>query len=154
MNIWKEAKKVHLNITFECQYKFIIETSDEIDREVKQNLLYFIDFIESEYSLKTPLSIELFNKDYLIDRTGKKVGYIFYWPDFKKYPNVYSEDQLPNIELPVSKRKCSVDEILTSFIEALSMYFAWCLNIMHDNYEVDNSVVDAILKEYRRKYPF
>ena len=48
----------------------------------------------------------------------------------------------------------SKDEILTSFIEALSMYYAWCLNIMHDNYEVDNSLVDAILKEYRRKFLF
>ena len=154
MNIWKEAKKVHLNITFECSYKFIVETNGDIDREVKQNILNFMDFIESEYSLKTPLNIELFDKDYLVDRTGKKVGYIFYWPDFKKYPNIYSEDEFPSIELPVSKNKWSVDEILTSFIEALSMYYAWCLNIMHDNYEVDNSLVDAILKEYRRKYPF
>ena len=48
----------------------------------------------------------------------------------------------------------SKDEILTSFIEALSMYYAWCLNIMHDNYEVNDSLVDSILKEYRRKYPF
>ena len=48
----------------------------------------------------------------------------------------------------------SKDEILTSFIEALSMYYAWCLNIMHDNYEVDNSLVDSILKEYRRKFSF
>ena len=56
MNIWKEAKKVHLNITFECSYKFIVETSGDIDREVKQNLLNFMDFIESEYSLKTPIN--------------------------------------------------------------------------------------------------
>lgn len=113
-----------------------------------------MDFIELEYSLKTPLNIEFFNKYYLIDQTGKKVGYIFYWPDFKKYLSIYSEDELPHIELPVSKSKWSVDEILTSFIEALSMYFAWCLNIMHDNYEVDNSLVDSIFKEYRRKYSF
>ena len=154
MNIWKEAKKAHLNIAFECSYKFIVETNGDIDREVKRNLLNFMDFIESEYSLKTPLHIVFFNKDHLIDRTGKKVGYIFYWPDFKNYPNIYSKDELPSIELPVSKNKWSVDEILTSFIEALSMYYAWCLNIMHDNYEVDNSLVDAILKEYRRKYTF
>lgn len=65
MNIWKEAKKVNLNITFECEYKFIVETDSDIDREVKQNLLNFIDFIESEYSLKTPLNIKFFNKDFL-----------------------------------------------------------------------------------------
>ena len=111
-------------------------------------------FIEEEYSLKTPLNIEYINKDYLLDRTGKKVGYIFYWSDFKNYPNIYSEDELPNIELPVSNGKWSVDEILTSFIETLSMYYAWCLNIMHDNYEIDKSLVDVILKEYRKKYPF
>ena len=57
MNIWKEAKKVHLNITFECSYKFIVETNGDIDREVKQNIL---NYIESEYSLKTPLNIEFF----------------------------------------------------------------------------------------------
>ena len=74
--------------------------------------------------------------------------------DFKNYPNIYSEDEFPSIELPVSKNKWSVDKILTSFIEALSMYYAWCLNIMHDNYEVDNSLVDSILKEYRRKFSF
>ena len=95
-------KKAHLNIAFECSYKFIVETNGDIDREVKRNLLNFMDFIESEYSLKT-LHIAFFNKDHLIDRTGKKVGYIFYWPDFKNYPNIYSGDELPNIELPVSK---------------------------------------------------
>ena len=78
MNIWKEAKKAHLNIAFECSYKFIVEINGNIDREVKRNLLNFMDFIESEYSLKTPLHIAFFNKDHLIDRTGKKVGYIFY----------------------------------------------------------------------------
>ena len=52
MNIWEEAKKVHLNIAFECSYKFIVETKGDIDREVKRNLLNFMDFIESEYSLK------------------------------------------------------------------------------------------------------
>ena len=30
MNIWKETKKVHLNITFECSYKFIVETNGYI----------------------------------------------------------------------------------------------------------------------------
>ena len=154
MNIWKEAKTVNLNIVFECEYNFIVENKGDIDKEVKQNLLNFMTFIEEEYSLKTPLNIEYINKDYLLDRTGKKVGYIFYWSDFKNYPNIYSEDELPNIELPVSKGKWSVDEILTSFIEALSMYYAWCLNIMHDNYEIDKSLVDVILKEYRKKYPF
>ena len=148
------SKKSISKYTFECSYKFIVETNGDIDREVKQNILNFMDFIESEYSLKTPLNIDFFDKDYLVDRTGKKVGYIFYWLDLKKYPNIYSEDEFPSIELPVSKNKWSVDEILTSFIEALSMYYAWCLNIMHDNYEVDDSLVDSILKEYRRKYPF
>ena len=92
------SKKSISKYTFECSYKFIVETNGDIDRKVKQNLLNFMDFIESEYSLKTPLHIEFFNKDYLIDRTGKKAGYIFYWPDFKKYPNIYSEDEFPSID--------------------------------------------------------
>ncbi len=111
-----------------------------------------MDFIESEYSLKTPLNIEFFDNDYLVDRTGK-VGYIFYWRTLKTI-QIYSKDELPSIELTISKNKWNVDEILTSFIEALSMYYTWCLNTMHDNYESIDSLVDAILKEYRRKYPF
>ena len=90
----------------------------------------------------------------MIDRNGKKVGFIFYWSDFKNYPNIYTEDDLPIIELPVNNDKWSMDEIITSFIEALTMYWAWCLNIMSDEYITDNSLVDSILMEYRRQYPF
>ena len=31
----ERSKKVYLNITFECSYKFIVETNSDIDREVK-----------------------------------------------------------------------------------------------------------------------
>lgn len=154
MNIWKEAQKVKLNITFECKYEFDISFDDDINREVKKNLTNLMNFIETHYSLKTPLYVEFINKEYIIDKTGKKVGYIFYWDDFKNYPNIYNEEQLPNIELPVNNNKWTVDEILTSFIEALTMYFAWCLNIINDGYNVDNSLVDSILEEYRREYLF
>lgn len=117
-------------------------------------MINFIEFIETVYPLKTPLNIELYNKDHLIDQTGKKVGFIFLWSDFKNYPNIYTKEELPIIKLPVSNVKWSIDEIITSFIEAMSMYFAWCLNIMTDDFKVDNSLVDSILCEYRKKYPF
>lgn len=154
MNVWKEAKKVNINITFDCVCEFKFELDENINKIVKKELANFMDFIESTYPLKTPIIVSFYNRDKLIDRNGKKVGFIFYWSDFKNYPNIYTEDDLPIIELPVNNDKWSMDEIITSFIEALTMYWAWCLNIMSDEYITDNSLVDSILMEYRRQYPF
>lgn len=154
MNVWKKAKKVNINITFDCVYEFDFELDENINKIVKKELANFMDFIESTYPLKTPIIVSFYNRDKLIDQNGKKVGFIFYWSDFKNYPNIYTEDDLPIIELPVNNDKWSMDEIITSFIEALTMYWAWCLNIMSDEYITDNSVVDSILMEYRRQYPF
>ena len=154
MNVWKEAKKVNINITFDCVCEFEFELDENINKIVKKELANFMDFIESTYPLKTPIIVSFYNRDKLIDRNGKKVGFIFYWSDFKNYPNIYTEDDLPIIELPVNNDKWSMDEIITSFIEALTMYWAWCLNIMSDEYITDNSLVDSILMEYRRQYPF
>ncbi len=150
MNVWKEAKKIvinsHLDITNEFKYEVVDDVSDEMVNE----LIKFMDYVEANYNIATPIDVLFINQDYLIDRNNKQVGYIFYYPDFKKYPNIYTVDDIPIIELPVKEGKWSKDEILTSFIEALTMYFVWIMNRLDDEYEVDDSVVDYILEQYKK----
>ena len=44
-----------------------------------------------------------------------------------------------------------MEEILASFIEAISSYFAWILNIIPDGYHPDSDDTEEILQEYLRQ---
>ena len=45
------------------------------------------------------------------------------------------EEDIPVIELPVRTEHSSMEQILTSFIEAISYYFAWLTNRLDDGFE-------------------
>ena len=62
---------------------------------------------------------------YLVDKTGKRVGYKFYWADWNPYPVIENPDDIPVIELPVRMEHSSIEEILFSFIRAISLYYTW-----------------------------
>ena len=79
---------------------------------------------------------------------GKQVGYLFYWSDFDTCPIFENIDNIPEIRLPVRTEKSTMEEILTSFIEAITCYFAWICNEISENYVPNEKEVEEILQEY------
>ena len=68
------------------------------------------------------------------------------------YPAFYNWDDIPVIELPVRMEHWTLEEILTSFIEAISQYFAWLTNTIADDTEPDEREVEEVLQAYLRDY--
>jgi hypothetical protein len=52
------------------------------------------------------------------------------------------------IELPVRTENWTMEEILASFMEAISCYFAWLTNQMEEGFEPDLEQVEEILQKY------
>ncbi len=73
---------------------------------------------------------------------------MFYWVDFNTYPVFNNRDDIPQIRLPVRTEHSTIDEILTSFIEAITNYYAWICNEMSEGYKIDEGEVEEILQAY------
>ena len=146
-NIWNQIKnKQILNCNLEIKKEFITYFDKKINEELKTKLLSFITWVEDIYGLQCPIYIDFEYKNYLYTRERKRVGYLFYWDDFKDYPNIISNEDLPVIVLPVKDDYYTFEEIIGSFVEALTDYYKWCLNI--EMKEIDNKETDIILNEY------
>ena len=52
------------------------------------------------------------------------------------------------IELPVRTEHYRIEEILRSFIEAISHYFAWLTNQLDESFQPDEDEVEKILQAY------
>lgn len=74
--------------------------------------------------------------------------YRFYWADFAEYPVFDNPDDIPVIELPVRMEHWTLEEILTSFIEAISQYYTWLMNGSVKDYIGDETEVDEVLQAY------
>lgn len=57
-------------------------------------------------------------------------------------------DDIPVIELPVRTEYWTIEEILTSFIEAITQYFTWLTNSITDVAKPDESEVEEVLQTY------
>ena len=146
-NIWNQIKnKQILNCNLELKNEFITYFDKKINNELKTKLLSFVTWVEKVYGLQCPIYIDFEYKNYLYTRERKRVGYLLYWDDFKDYPNITNTEELPVIVLPVKDDYWTFDEIIGSFVEALTHYYKWCLNI--EMKETDNKEIDLILNEY------
>ncbi|MBQ7325039.1 MAG: hypothetical protein IJW98_04795, partial [Clostridia bacterium] len=101
------------------------------------------------YRIPITLWVDFEYKHYLIRRDGKRVGYLFYWADFSSYPVFDNQNDIPQIKLPVRTEHSSIEEILTSFIEAITDYYAWICNEI-EKHEPDEKDVEEILQAYMR----
>ena len=84
-------------------------------------------------------------------QNGKVVGYKFYWANFASYPTFDNPDDIPVIELPVRRAYSSIEEILTSFAEAICLYFFWLMNTNPDETAPDPQEVEEVLQAYIRE---
>jgi len=147
-NLWEQAKEVHIQTAENITGGFSIGFDKQIPESTKDALMRFVYWVEDNYSLPVTLWVDFKYNHYLVDRNGQRVGFRFYWADFTTYPVFENEDDIPVIELPVRTEYWSMEEILSSFIEAITFYFAWLTNQISDTFHCDEEEVEQILQAY------
>lgn len=147
-NIWYKAKKITIQTTDDIKGGFDIGFDNEVSEETKVELKNFVSWVEKNFSIPIILWVDFEYKHYLKDSKGKQVGYLFYWSDFNTYPVFENSADIPQIRLPVRTEYSTIEEMLTSFIEGITCYFAWICNEISEDYIPNESDVEAILQEY------
>ena len=147
-HLWKRAKEVKIQTSSDIMGGFDVGFDDKIPEETKDALMKFVYWVEDNFYLPVTLWVDFKYNHYLINRDGKRVGYRFYWVDFAEYPVFDNPDDIPVIELPVRMEHWTLEEILTSFIEAISQYYTWLMNGSVKDYIGDETEVDEVLQAY------
>ena len=148
MHLWEEAKTVKIQTGPQIVGDFSLGFDAKIPEETKKILTDFVYWVEDNYLVPVTLWVDFKYNHYLMSRKKKRVGYRFYWVDFATYPVFEKEEDIPVIELPVRTEVWTIEEILASFIEAISCYFAWLTNQMVEGFEPDLDQVEEILQKY------
>ncbi len=149
-SIWKKAQTLELLISENILPEFDVGFDKRISKDIEKELRSFITWVESNYRIPITLYVDFEYNHYLIRRDGKRVGYLFYWSDFSSYPVFDNKEDIPQIRLPVRTEHSTIEEILTSFIEAITDYYAWLCNEMYSGYEPNENDVEEILQAYLR----
>lgn len=147
-SVWKKAQIVELQVSKNILPEFSIGFDKRIPTEVEHELRSFVTWIENNYRIPITLWVDFEYNHYLLSRSGKRVGYLFYWADFSSYPMFDNEDDIPQIRIPVRTEHSAMEEILTSFIEAITDYYAWICNEMYEGYKPNEDDVKEILQTY------
>lgn len=150
-NLWEKAKSLSIQTGADIVGGFDIGFDVQISGETKDALMDFVYWVEDRYALPVTLWVDFKYRHYLVDDKKKRVGYKFYWADFATFPVFENFDDLPVIELPVRTEKYTMDEILTSFIEAITHYFAWLSNMDLCTFEADGALTEEILRAYKTR---
>ena len=146
--VWKKAQTVELKVSENILPEFSIGFDKRIPIEVEQELRSFVTWIENSYRIPITLWVDFEYNHYLISQSGKRVGYLFYWADFSPYPVFDNSEDVPQIRLPVRTEHSTIEEILTSFIEAITDYYAWLCNEIYEGYTPNEDDVEEILQAY------
>ena len=117
----------------------------KIPESAKDELMKFVYWVEDNFPVPITLWVDFKYRKYLIDQTGKRSGYRFWWADFKDYPRFDDPDDIPVIELAVNR---PIAEILPAFIEALTLYYAW---LSRKDITPDKTLTETILKQYHER---
>lgn len=147
-SLWEKAREVQIQTSEDIVGNFSIGFDDRIPEETKDALMRFVYWVEDNYFLPVTLWVDFKYNHYLISRNKKRVGFLFYWADFKTFPVFDNEADIPVIELPVRTERYSIEEILCSFIEAISHYFVWLTNQLDDGFKPSENEVEEILRAY------
>ena len=151
-HLWNRAKEVKIQTSSDIVGSFDIGFDSKIPEETKDALIQFVCWVEDNFYLPVTLWVDFKYNHYLIDRNKKRVGYRFYWADFATYPVFDNPDDIPVIELPVRMEHWTMEEILTSFIEAITQYYTWLTNTITDDTEPDEREVEEVLHAYLNGY--
>ena len=144
-HLWNRAKQVKIQTSGEIVGGFDVGFDGKIPEETKDALMKFVYWVEDHFSLPVTLWVDFKYNHYLMEQNGKRVGYKFYWVDFANYPVFEDPDDIPVIELAVRTERQTIEEILVSFIEAISRYYAW---LNRDASPIDADDVEQVLQAY------
>ena len=142
-HLWERAKSLSIQTSPEIVGGFDIGFDERIPEQTKDKLMDFVYWVEDHFSMPITLWVDFKYNHYLL-RNGERVGYRFYYADFKDYPNFDNPDDIPVIELPVRMEHSSIDEILFSFIEAISCYYAWLTNAPGEYLPDENQTAEIL----------
>ena len=147
-SVWKKAQTVELNVSENILSEFNIGFDKRIPVAVEQELRSFVTWMENNYRIPITLWVDFEYNHYLVSRSGKRVGYLFYWADFSSYPVFNNTDDIPQIRLPVRTEHSTIEEILASFLEAITNYYAWLCNEIYEGYTPNEDDVEEVLQAY------
>ena len=150
-NLWENAVLLQIQTGPDIVGGFDVGFDEKIPESTRDELMRFIYWVEDHYAIPVTLWVDFKYNHYLLERDKKRVGYKFYWADFSTFPIYDNFDDLPVIELPVRTEKWTMDEILRSFIEAISHYFAWLSNLDMHKFEPDKELVEMIFQAYKTR---
>lgn len=148
MHLWEQAKEIKIQTGEEIVGNFSLGFDKRIPEETKDALIDFVYWVEDHYPVPVTLWVDFKYNHYLVTRDKKRVGYKFYWVDFETYPVFEKEEDIPVIELPVRTENWTIEEILASFIEAITCYYSWLNNQMVEGFQPDPEQVEEILQKY------
>lgn len=148
MQVWEKAKNLKLQVSGEITGGFDVGFDEEIPEAVRDDLMKFLYWVEDNYPMPVTLWVDFKYRHYLMSREKKRMGCLFYWADFRNYPVFENPDDIPVIELPVRTERQTEAEILTSFIEGISHYFAWLSGADMREYTPEEAEVNGILEAY------
>lgn len=147
-HLWNRAKQVQIRTGPEIVGGFDIGFDSKIPEQTKDELMQFVYWVEDHFHLPVTLWVDFKYNHYLLNRRNERVGYRFYWVNFENYPVFENPDDIPVIELPVRMEQWTLEEILTSFIEAISQYFIWLMREPVAQFEPEESEVEEVLQAY------
>ena len=152
-HLWNRAKEVQIQVSPEIVGNFDIGFDKSIPEETKDALMRFAYWVEDHFCLPVTLWVDFKYNHYLLDENHKRVGYKFYWVDFASYPTFDNPDDIPVIELPVRTEHRTMEDILASFIAAITQYFAWLMNTVDVAPDAcnTNEVLEAYFGMHSRK---
>ena len=147
-NIWEIAQTIKLKLSNDIKPCFDIGFDKNIPETICAKLRDFVMWAENNYSIPVTFWVDFEYKHYLKRNDGKRVGYIFEWCDFDNYPVFDNMENIPTLRLPVRDEYYTFEEILTSFIEGITCYYAWLCNMINESFEPDENEVENILQKY------
>ena len=147
-SVWKKAQIVELDISKNIVPGFDIGFDKRISDDIEKEMRSFVKWMEDNSRIPITLWVDFEYSHYLIRRDGKRVGYLFYWADFSTYPMFDNAEDIPQIRLPVRTEHSTIEEILASFIEAITDYYAWLCNEIYEGYKPNEEDVEEILQAY------
>jgi inorganic pyrophosphatase len=147
-NLWVRAKKAPIQTTEEIRTGFDIGFDERSPQDTQKELRAFVDWVEANFLIPITLWVDFEYKHYLVKKDGERVGFLFYWADYDSYPVFRNKEDIPQIRLPVRTEHSTIEEILGSFVEAITDYFAWICNEMEEGFVQNQNDVEEVLQAY------
>lgn len=147
-NLWENARNLHIQTGKDIVGGFDIGFDDAVPEETRDALIRFVYWVEDNYHMPVTLWVDFKYRHYLMTQDKRRVGYKFYWAEFNTYPVFENADDIPVIELAVRTENWTMEEILLSFVQGITDYYAWLSNMMVDGFIPDNDLVEEILQSY------